>query len=239
MVKSRTLKTEEELSKRLIMSLIGIVSIIIISILSLFIFAPKIGSIFGLLSVHRNETTEVAKVKVTRPVFSYLPTATSSENITLNGYATPGTTVKLFLNGPEVGSTVVGSDGGFTINGITLNEGKNTLFAKAVDNQGNESENTNSFYIVLDKKGPKFEELKPGDGDTVRNLDKRILITGKLNKKATITVNDRVAIQKADLSFEFLMGVNEGTVKIKIVAIDEAGNKTEKNITVKYEKKSS
>jgi len=112
------------------------------------------------------------------------------------------------------------------------------LFAKAVDNKGSESEKTEFFYITYDKNPPKIEDLSPEDGDTVRNLDKRINVTGRTNEKAKVTINGMMAVQKPDNSFEFLLGVDEGEVKMKIEAVDEAGNKTEKEITVKYEKKS-
>ena len=54
-----------------------------------------------------------------------------------------------------------------------------------------------------------------------------------------VKINDKIAIVKPDLTFEFLLGVqNEGNVKITVLAIDEAGNENKKEITVNYEKES-
>lgn len=228
----------EELQKKLMRNLIGIFVLVLIGVLSLSVFAPKIGYLFGLVSRHRNEEGYIPNTKVATPSFKDMPLAVNKTQITLSGYAQAGTTIKLYVNGPEKGRTSAAADGIFTFTEIALNEGKNTLFARAEDGKGNESDNTETFIILYDKNAPKIEELSPKDGDTVRNLDKRINITGKINEKAMIWVNGKTAVQKEDFSFEFLLGVDEGNVKIKIEVIDIAGNKTDNEITVKYEKRS-
>lgn len=228
----------EELQKKLMMNLIGIAVIILVVVLSLFVFAPKIGFLFGLVSKHRNEEGYIPTSKIAIPTFRDVPIAYNKSTITLSGYAQPGVNVKLYVNGPEKASSTAASDGVFTFSDVSLNEGKNTLYAKAEDGKGNSSDNTVVFFIDYDKSFPKIEDLSPSDGSTVRNLDKRINITGKTNEKAVILVNGKTAVQKEDFSFEFLLGVDEGNVKIKVEATDIAGNKTEKEITVKYEKRS-
>ncbi len=230
--------SEEELSRRLFFNLIGIIAIVVIVGLSLFVFAPKIGYIFGLISVHRNDLGYTPTAKVAPPDFVDTPKALNKNQADLHGYAQPGSVVVVFVNGPERARTTAGSDGQFNFFAINLNDGKNTLFAKAIDEKNVGSANTEYFFIVVDKKAPKFEELSPSDGDTVKNLDKRIQITGKLDKVAIITINGRGAVQKPDLTFEFLLGVDEGNVKITIDAVDQAGNKTEKVLNITYQKKS-
>jgi len=227
-----------ELQKKLLLNLMGIMVVILVVLLSLFVFAPKIGFLFGLVSKYRNEEGYRPQSKVAVPNFTNLPTAVKEPQTKLAGYAQTGATVILFVNGPEAARTVTGSDGRFEFTDVKLNEGRNTLFAKAEDNKGIVSENTDLFYITYDKTMPEIKDLSPKDGDTVRNLDKRITITGKINEKAVITINGKTAVQKPDFSFDFLLGVDEGSVKIKIEVTDEAGNKTEKEITVKYEKRS-
>jgi len=230
--------SEEELSKKLMMYIIGIAAIVVITVLAFSVFAPKIGYLFGLVSKHRNEEGYKPTGKIPPPVFTEIHKSVKVSDIQLTGYARAGLTVILYVNGPEIGRTVSGADNIFTFSNIKLNDGKNTLFAKAVDNKGSESEKTEFFYITYDKNPPKIEDLSPEDGDTVRNLDKRINVTGRTNEKAKVTINGMMAVQKPDNSFEFLLGVDEGEVKMKIEAVDEAGNKKEKEITVKYEKKS-
>ena len=64
------------------------------------------------------------------------------------------------------------------------------------------------------------------------------MIIGKINEKATITVNDKQAVQKPDLTFEFQLGVKEGEVSVKVNATDEAGNKEEKSFKIRYVRQS-
>ncbi|EKD95075.1 MAG: hypothetical protein ACD_25C00077G0001 [uncultured bacterium] len=59
-----------------------------------------------------------------------------------------------------------------------------------------------------------------------------------MNEKATLKINDRMVIQKPDLSFEYVLGVKPGDVEIKIEATDEAGNRNEEIIHVKYQETS-
>lgn len=230
--------TERQLSRKLLLNLVGIIVVIVVVVLGLFVFAPKIGFLFGLFSVHRNDPGYMPTLKVAPPDFVDVPKAINKDETSLHGYAQPGTVVVLYVNGPEKARTTADSDGQFNFSGIKLNEGKNTLFAKGIDEKNVESDKTDYFYITLDKQAPKFDELSPKDGDTVRNLDKRVEVTGKLNELATITINGSYAVQKSDFTFDFLLGVNEGGVKITLDAVDEAGNKTEKVINITYEKKS-
>jgi hypothetical protein len=230
--------SEEQLQKKLLLNLIGIAAIILIALLSLFVFAPKIGYLFGLVSKYRNEEGYKPTSKIPAPVFSDPPKAVKTDQVTLKGFTQAGLTVKLYVNGPEKARTVSDVDGKFEFVNVPLNEGKNTLFAKSEDSQAVESDSTELFFIEFDKNAPKLDDLLPKDGSTVRNLDKRISVSGKINEKATILINGKTAIQKPDFTFDFLLGVDEGSVKIKLEVTDEAGNKTEKEITIKYEKKS-
>jgi Glucodextranase, domain B len=230
--------SEKDLKKRLRILSIAILGIIIFSILSLFLFPTQVGSFFGFFSKHRNEKPYVPTAKPSTPVFENAPQSVKDTKVTLNGRATPGTTIKIFVNGPQKAVTTVGSDGVFTFADVPLTLGKNLLFARASDNKGFESDNSEFLSIIVDKDAPKVDITNLKDGDTVKNLNKRIEIVGTVNEKATITINDKFVIQKADFSFDYWLGVDEGSVKIKIVATDTAGNKTEKNITLTYSKSS-
>ncbi len=232
-------QSTQDLNKILLSRLLSILGIIILLVLGLVFFAPQIGSFFGLFSVNRNKPDDQNIIKPNPPVFSNIPKAAKQNSITINGYAQPGYTVKLFVNGPETAKVISGADGIFTFGDIKLNDGQNTIFAKVVDNTNLESDPTMSFHIMVDKEKPKIEIESPKDGDKVKNLDKRITVSGKVNEKATVKINGKIAIVKPDLSFDFLLGVqNEGNVKISVVATDEAGNEEKKEFTVNYQKES-
>ena len=231
-------QSEEELSKKFIRTMLGIIGLVVFVILALFVFAPTFGSAFGLLSKNRNDTEEAVTVRIRPPTLTNVPTATKDTKINLAGYANEGETIKLFVNGPEVAQTTTGADGIFNFISIELIKGRNTVFVKAVNAKNEESEPGETFTIVLDTEQPKIEVESPKDGSTVKNLDKRITITGTINEKATLKINDRMVIQKPDLTFEYILGVSSGDVEIKIEATDEAGNKNEEIIKVKYQETS-
>jgi hypothetical protein len=230
--------TEKDLQKRLRIISWSIFGIILFSTLSLFLFPTQFGSFFGFFSRHRNEKPYQPTAKPATPVFENAPESVKDTKVTLNGRATAGTTVKIFVNGPEKATTTTDADGIFTFADVPLTLGKNLLFAKASDNSGVQSDNSEFLNITVDKDSPKIEIVNPKDGSTVKNLNKRIEIIGTVSEKATITINDKTVIQKSDFSFDYWLGVEEGNVKIKVVAVDAAGNKTEKEITVIYSKSS-
>lgn len=228
--------SERALRERLRKRVVAIVIIFAFAIASLFFFAPQVGSLFGYFSKHRNDPDYIPTPKPMPPVFIDAPEATNQEKITLSGRALPGSTVKIFVNGPERGTNTTGEDGIFTFTDIKISTGTNTIFAKAYDDKGNESDDSEFLVINYDNKAPEIELEDLEDGDTVKNLNKRIEISGKINEKATITINEMTAIQKSDFSFYFVLGVSEGDVEIKIEVTDMAGNKTEKELKVKYVK---
>ncbi|MBW6441709.1 hypothetical protein K0B04_02255 [Patescibacteria group bacterium] len=235
-LKSPTRISERALRNRLKKRVYAIFIIIGLGVVSLFFFAPQVGSLFGYFSKYRNDPGYVPTPKPMPPVFIDSPEAINQDKITLTGRALPGNTVKIYVNGPEKGTDTAGSDGLFTFSDIKLNLGTNTIFAKAFDDKGQESDSSEFLIINYDNKAPIIEIENIENGDTVKNLNNRIEISGKVNEKATITINEKSAIQKSDLTFYFVLGVKEGDVEIKIEAEDLAGNKTVKELKVKYVK---
>ncbi len=229
---------EEELMKRLKFSIMGIFAFIIGVLLLFNFFGPKIGALFGFISIHRNETGPTVQVTLSPPIFNNLPKATNQKTITIEGFAKSGTTVILYLNGPEKGETLTDGEGKFVFENIQLMDGRNTLFAKLVDGNGNKSENSETEVITVDDKKPDITINEPKDGETIKNLNKRILIKGSVSEKSKITINNRLVVLKPDLTFEFLLGVDEGDVQVKVKATDEAGNSKTEIVNVKYKKDS-
>lgn len=225
---------KDELVSKLMKTISINLIILTVIIISVIFFAPKIGSFFGIFSKYRNSADDTALIKPNPPILSNIPYATKENKLNITGYAQPGMTVKLFTNGPESGQTIVSADGIFNFSDISLIDGRNTIFAKAIDSYQSESDKSQTFVILVDKSKPKLEIDSPGDGDTIRNLDKRVTITGKLNEKCTVLINERLAVLKPDFTFEFLLGVSEGENKIKVKAIDEAGNESEKEFKITY-----
>jgi hypothetical protein len=149
-----------------------------------------------------------------------------------------GDTVKIYLNGPEAGSVVADTEGLFTFLDLPLIKGNNIIFGKTTDADNRQSEPSETFTLVYSTDKPKIDVDTPKDGDVIKNLDKSVLVKGKVDKKAEVKVNGRLAILSSDNRFEVLLGASEGNMEIKIEAVDEAGNKEEKTIKVRYVKSS-
>lgn len=230
--------TDIELIKLNILLLASIVASISLLLFSFLFLGPKIGGLFGYLSKYRNVDYNKDVLAPNAPRFDFIPAATKESTLSVKGFAESGANIKLFVNGPEKGNLNADFEGRFDFENIPLIDGRNTLFAKAYDKTGNESAVSQTVTVTVDHKEPEIVILSPKIGDTVKNLDKRILVKGKVNEKATVSINDRLAILKPDFSFEILIGVDEGDVEIKVVAIDEAGNKKEEKFKVKYQKSS-
>lgn len=234
----KKIESEEALLKKLYIRIFSVIAIIVFLVVSISSFGPKIGSLFMLISKNRNNDGSADTIPPVAPIFSHLPESTKEKKININGITEPGATVKIFINGPQKAETTADNDGMFTFVDLEIGEGNNTVFAKAVDINGNESENSKTFEIVYDDKKPDIDISSPKNGETVKNLNQRVTIQGKLNEEAEVTINGRNAVVKSDLTFELLLGVNEGNITITIEAIDKAGNKATEVINVTYQKTS-
>lgn len=229
---------EKELFDRLRKTLTALIATVLILVLALTFFGPQIGSFFLLVSRNRNIADPEDIIPPTAPIFSQVPEATNQKNISLNGITEPGATVRIYVNGPEKERTTADNDGSFTFVDLKLGEGNNVIFAKAIDENGNESDKSKVFTIAFDDEKPEIEITTPQDGDEIKNLNRRVLVRGTLSEKADVTINARQAVVKPDNTFELLLGVDEGDVQIKVTATDKAGNKAETVISIKYEKSS-
>lgn len=229
-----TKKQKRELTWMLKMSLLGIIGFIFIAVVVFKFFTPQVGALFGFLSIYRNDNGPQAVVNLTPPTFYDVPEATKDKTVNIKGYAPSGSTVVLYVNGPEKARSLVGGDGQFLFDGVTLIDGRNTFFAKTVDDKGNESNKSETKTIVVDTKKPDISIDQPKDGDTITNLDKRVLVKGSVSEKAKISVNDKLAVLKPDLTFEYLLGVSSGNVEITVKAVDEAGNEKSESVKIKY-----
>ncbi len=228
--------SEEELVTKLFNTMFAIVVLLIVLLLSFKFLAPKLGSFFGLISVNRNDSGNKDLFAPLPPEFIDPPKATNKKTISLSGSAEPGATVELFVNGPKKDSVIADQSGEFNFVNVSINSGKNSIFAFALDNLGNKSEKSETVTVAFDNTKPKIEILEPNKDQVISNLQNRILVKGKVDEKAQVTINDRIAITRPDNTFELLLGVKEGEIEINVVATDEAGNIGKQRFAVKYTK---
>jgi len=227
---------EEEVKRRLYKTLLATGLALAFIFVLLTFFAPSIGSMFGLISRIGKPRAKEDALAPSPPYFYSTPSVTNQQQIELKGFSEPGSKVVIFVNGPQAGETVADSVGIFTINGISLIDGKNTIFARAEDSYQNQSGQSQTLEITYDIKKPKITITAPKNGATIRNLNQRVSVTGTLDKRCEVRINERLAIVKPDNSFELLLGATEGSMEIKVEAVDEAGNKSSETIKINYVK---
>lgn len=140
----------------------------------------------------------------------------------------------LYLDGGLAGKMKVDKDANFFFEDITLSKGTNTITAKALDENGKESENSNPITVLLKTDSPQLSIDSPTEGQSFSKDDKTAQVLGKTDPGAKVTVNDLWAIVDENGNFSYSLPLRDGENVIKIVAVDEAGNKTEAERKVSY-----
>lgn len=233
--RSRLAKRLEQQSKRnLLISALGIFVVLFL----LFKFGLPLLVNFTLLISGLKNSQDTASEKsvsfVSPPVLNPLPRATNSATITISGSALQKQTVMLYLDGGLVGKMKVDKDTNFIFEDIKLTKGTNIITAKALDEKGKESKNLAPFTILLKTDPPQLSIDSPSDGQSFSKDDKTAQIRGKTDPGTKVTANDFWAIVDENGNFSYQLPLRDGENIIKVVAVDEAGNKTEAERKINY-----
>ena len=157
----------------------------------------------------------------------------------LNGFYRSNPTVQLSTpNGKNVYYKIDNKDFAIYSGSLSITEGNHTVSAYAVDVNGIKG-NIVSKSISVDITPPALTVAKPVMFDQVNKLP--LIVEGKTEPNASVTVNGSTAGVNSDGSFVFaVQSLQEGTVtNIEVIATDAAGNSTKKSVTVKYSKSST
>jgi len=188
----------------------------------------------------RNSTTPIEnqdKIPPATPQLSTPPVATSSAQISLSGFAEPGSTVMVYLNGSKVGEMLVDNQGTFSLPDLNLSEGANRFYAVAVDTTGNESQKSNTQTTNLDTKAPEISITSPLEAQKFFGLNEQMItITGATDPDANVTVNGQHLVVDPSGNFTSRFQLSEGDNEILIKAVDTAGNNSEKKVKVNWSK---
>ncbi len=168
------------------------------------------------------------------PKLKPLPGATNQSQITLQGLAEPGATVKIFLDGEEKKEVLAETDGSFTAEALKLSLGKNKIKAKAIDGAGNESRNSGVMIIEYDTTPPELTIEAPQSDTSFSGEEREAAISGQTEPRASLTINEHFIILDHEGYFSYTLTLSEGENTIFIEAEDLAGNKTEKEIVLIY-----
>jgi bacillopeptidase F len=167
------------------------------------------------------------------PVLNPQLAATNSAQTQILGSASPKQTIDLYINGNLVGKSQTTLDGNFVFL-VTLNSGENTIRARATTFDGNESNLSETLTIIFKSDAPSLEIKSPSDGQFFSKDQNTVEIKGTTDSHVRVTINNFWAIIDDNNNFSYTLALKDGENEIKILAQDQAGNKTEKSIRVTY-----
>jgi hypothetical protein len=222
---------EKKTRNRLILNILGTV---IILVLLVKFGVPLLINFSLFLSGSKGSTpTTSNKGFIAPPLFNDTFTATNSASISLSGSSTPKATIKLFVNGELSNTTTVKEDGTFSFDNVALEKGDNNIKAKT-SKDNSESDFSESLQITYSNKSPNLSIDSPSDGQSFSKDQNSVTVKGKTDPDIKVTVNNFWAVTDNSGNYSYNLQLQNGDNKIIVDAVDNAGNKTEKTITVKY-----
>lgn len=198
-------------------------------------FIGGIGVVKNIIKPSQKITPQSAQnAALAPPVLSIPFEATNSSQININGFGTPNSKVKLYLDGESLQTLEVASDGSFTFTNVNLNLGTNNIYGTTVDDQNKESLPSKTIKLFFDNEKPPLTINEPEDNKTIQGGEKKVKVTGKTDTGVNIFVNGTQIIVDRDGNFSTDQNINEGDNTISIKAIDTASNSTETERKVIY-----
>ncbi len=221
----------QKTKRNLLLSVLGIIVIVFL----VFKFGiPLLVNASLFLSGSRNNERSVNQNPsfIAPPIINPLPQATSSANIIISGIASKNQTISLYVNDNLIDKMKTKNDGTFSFN-ESIKEGENTIKTKAIENN-RESEFSNPVVIAFKNAPPSLNISSPTDGQSFSKDQNVAEIKGATDQDVKVTINGFWAIADSIGNFSYKFPLQAGENKIKIEAVDLAGNKTEKEIKATY-----
>lgn len=224
-------RLEDQTKRNVIVTVIGIA--LILGILWKF-GLPLMATASFMLAGGKDQSTEQEKpAYVAPPTLNDTYTATNSAKISISGSTMKNATISLFVNNAKIDSQVVKDANSFTFDNVPLIHGENSLKVQA-DVQGVKSDYSNMVTIQYLSKAPELSIDSPSNDAEFQKENKVADIKGKTDPGVKVTVNDFWAIVDTDGNYSYSLPLHTGDNEIKVTASDDAGNKTEKQIKVRY-----
>ncbi len=231
--RSRLNKSQEKKQRKTIMlSILGI--IVILFMLVTFGITALIN--FSLFLSGNDTTKQQIKQNevsfVLAPILNPLPSATNSAQISVSGTSQKDTAVVLYINNDLIDKTDLDEKGRYEFI-PKLKKGENVIKTRAII-KDKKSDFSNSYTVLFINSEPKLEVSNPSDNQSFNKDQNKVNVAGKTDPGVNITVNGFWAVIDENNNFSYALTLHDGDNDIKIVAIDQAGNKFEKNLRVKY-----
>ncbi|TSC87292.1 MAG: hypothetical protein G01um101416_506 [Microgenomates group bacterium Gr01-1014_16] len=214
----------------MILGTIGVIGLVIMFGIPVLV---KLAVFIGDMNAARQGGGKTDLIPPAPPTVEISYSATNSAVQNIWGYSESGARVVLTRNSKSVGSVEAGDDGRFEVRDVKLDNGSNLFIAVAVDPAGNKSGESRPINLKYLAEPPKLAIDYPDDGAEVTDSN-RVEVVGKTDSNARLIINDRWVAVNANGEFKWQLALVSGENRLKIVAVDEAGNRTEKEMVVNY-----
>ena len=160
------------------------------------------------------------------PVVNGLPDFTRDIELQISGrvpsYAmAPGRSVEIVLNAAVIANAELDLTGTFAAS-LTLKDGANAIGLTLLS--GKDVIARSAYTVILDRQPPTLDVIGPVNAATLDGPN--VVVQGKTEVGATVTVNGRTIVPGQDGSFSESFTPPVGPVAITVVARDRAGNET-------------
>lgn len=226
-------KYETKSKQNLILSILGIAVVLFILFRYGIPFLSDTSFFVGQITNKDSKTTKKSDntTFVSSPNLDSIPSTTNTKSIKVTGTAVSGLTIELYLNGSKNSITKVDKNGNFEFS-VDLSEGENIIKARSLSGDS-KSDFSNSQTITYKKSNPNLSIDFPHDGDNLSGGN-QTTVSGKTDPQNSVTVNGFLAIIDSSGNWSYGLTLTNGSNEIKVDALDQAGNKTEKTIHVNY-----
>jgi hypothetical protein len=169
-----------------------------------------------------------------QPIFSALPEATNSADLSIEGFTEPDAFVELMVNEVASGTIRANESGLFKFN-VSLKQGDNNIQVSAEDLSGNKSQSVVA-RVMYDNSALELTVDSPKDGsEYFGRANQTVNVTGKVNKEGCeVLVNNSFALVDKSGSFAYRLMLSDGENTVKVIAIDKAGNRDELELKLKF-----
>lgn len=233
MRRSRISKYKEKNNeKTIILSVLGITVVLFL------LFKFGIGLLVNLSlfvtgkNLQNNQTDQNSVDYIAPPILNPLPVATNSAHIIISGKSAKNQTIHLYINGSDTDEVSTNSDGSFVFS-EDLQNGNNEIKTKAQD-KNKMSVFSDNQNVMFKNSPPSLDISSPSDGQTFKKDQNTTNVSGKTDSGDSVTVNGFFAVIDENNNFSYILPLQNGDNEIKIVATDQAGNQTEKDLKVNY-----
>ena len=169
------------------------------------------------------------------PVINGLPDFTQDAELQISGRVpsfamAPGRSVEIVLNAAVIANAELDPTGTFAAT-LTLKDGANAIGLTLLS--GKDVIARSAYTVILDKQPPTLDVIGPTNGALVEGPN--VVVQGKAEVGATVSVNGRTVVPGQDGSFSESFTPPVGPVAITVVARDRAGNETtaKANVTLR------